>query len=239
MKKPIIALTLDWRDQASYSRYPWYALRENYCEAVMKAGGIPILLPHHIEETEVYLDYVDGLIITGGDFDVDPALYGQKPSANLGSVTVRRSHFEYEMVKQALKRNMPILGICGGHQLLNVVLGGDLIPHISDEIENPLEHEQKNPRHEPGHSIVIKSNSRLSKIMQMEETLVNTAHHQAIKNPGTDVIVSAVASDGVIEGIEYPNHPFCIGVQWHPEFIVTEGDFRIFQEFVKASRLNM
>ncbi|MBL0941621.1 MAG: gamma-glutamyl-gamma-aminobutyrate hydrolase family protein [Alphaproteobacteria bacterium] len=235
MKKPVIGLTLDWMDEGGYSKYPWYAMRENYCTAVAQAGGSPILLPHHEEEIEAYLNVIDGLIITGGDFDVDPALYGQVPSHPRVLVKEKRCKFEYLLTKKALELDIPLLGICGGHQLLNVVLGGVLIQHIPAEYETSVAHEQRNPRHESGHSIVIHPQTRLAQIVEQSEALVNSAHHQAIKSVADGVIVNAIASDGIIEGIEDPRRHFCMGVQWHPEFHISEVDRRIFRALITAS----
>lgn len=235
MKKPIIGLTLDWMDEGGYSKYPWYAMRENYCTAVVEAGGSPVLLPHHVDHIDSYLDVLDGLIITGGDFDVDPALYGQKPSHPRVALKEKRGEFEYHLTKKALGRDMALLGICGGHQLLNVVFGGDLIQHIPADYGTLLEHEQPNPRHEIGHAVAIHPQTRLAQMTGQSEILVNSAHHQAVKNAGQGLIVNAVASDGVIEGIEDPRRRFCIGVQWHPEFVINDADKRIFQALISAA----
>ena len=119
-----------------------------------------------------------------------------------------------------LTDNKPLLGICGGEQLINVLYKGTLIQHIPDEIENPLEHEQNNPRNEAGHNVTIKKNTKLHNIISKNNIMVNSAHHQAVKNPGQGLVINAFSEDGVIEGIEDPTMNFCIGVQWHPEFFI-------------------
>ena len=137
-------------------------------------------------------------------------------------------------MQEALLKKMPLLGICGGAQLLNVALGGTLIQHIPDAVPGALAHEQPNPRNEAGHLITIKEKTHLAKITDMKEVPVNSSHHQAIKEPGENVVVNAVASDGVIEGIELSDHPFCVGVQWHPEFLISKADEKLFTAFGAA-----
>ncbi len=236
MSRPVtIGLTLDSEPPGGYSKFPWYAIRENYCSAVLRAGGLPILLPHEPDKAEQYLGLIDGLIVTGGAFDVDPALFGA--TARHASVTTkdRRTAFELAAVQGALAEDKPILGICGGQQLLNVALGGTLIQHIPDEIREPLAHEQPNPRNEPGHLVRVAPGTLLHRITGMDEIPVNSAHHQAVKEVAPDIVIDAVAPDGVIEGIEAPGRRFCLGVQWHPEFAISPADERIFRAFVEAS----
>ena len=129
-----------------------------------------------------------------------------------------------------------MLAICGGQQLLNVVLGGTLIQHIPDEIADSLPHEQPNPRTEPGHKVRLTRGTMLHEICGVEELAVNSAHHQAAKTLGAGVVVNATSADGVIEGIEDPRLKFCLGVQWHPEYPISVGDERIFDAFVAAAR---
>jgi putative glutamine amidotransferase len=130
---------------------------------------------------------------------------------------------------------MPVLGICGGQQLLNVALGGTLIQHIPDEIADALPHRQPNPRNEPGHEVCIVTGTLLHRIAGAERLAVNSAHHQAVKDAGPGVVIDAMAEDGVIEGIEDPRRHFCLGVQWHPEFEINEADRHIFRAFVAAA----
>ena len=235
MKHPVIGLTSDWEQPGGYSKYPWYALRENYCEAIAACGGMPVILPHHVEAVESYLGFIEGLVVTGGNFDVNPAFYGDSTQHARVSLKEKRSAFEYALLKEALARNIPVLGICGGHQLLNVVLGGTLIQHIPDEVEGCLAHEQPNPRHEPGHSITVHPHTKLHELFGASSIEVNSAHHQAIKKVAPTLRVNAVASDGVIEGVEDPDHRFCMGVQWHPEFFITSYDRRLFEAFIAAA----
>ncbi len=237
MAQPVIGLTLDHEPPGGYSKtHPWYALRENYCAAVVAAGGLPVLLPHEPARAKDYLALLDGLIVTGGAFDVDPKLFGAKTKHESVSTKDRRTEFELVLCKEALKADKPVLGICGGEQLLNVALGGTLIQHIPDEVKGALAHEQPHPRTRPGHSVAISKNTLLHRITGVSALEVNSAHHQAVKDVAPGLVVDAVAPDGVIEGIEDPKRRFCLGVQWHPEYLLSEGDKRIFSAFVAAAR---
>ena len=235
MTQPVIGLTLDHEPAGGWSKFPWYAIRENYCNAVRHAGGLPVLLPHEPDAAELYLDRVDGLIVTGGGFDVDPALFGATSRHPTVTTKDRRTAFELSATRGALARGMPVLGICGGQQLLNVALGGTLIQHIPDEVAGALPHRQPNPRNEPGHEVRIVAGTLLYRIAGAGRLAVNSAHHQAVRDAGPGVVIDAVAEDGVIEGIEDPRRHFCLGVQWHPEFEINEADRHIFRAFVAAA----
>ena len=237
MARPVIGLTLDSEPPGGYSKtHPWYALRENYCDAVTRAGGLPILLPHEPEQAEAYLALIDGLIVTGGAFDVDPAIFGASTRHQSVTTKDRRTGFELAVTKGAAAQDMPVLGICGGQQLLNVALGGTLIQHIPDEVPGALAHEQPNPRSEAGHVVTVTEGTLLHRITGASELAVNSAHHQAVKELAPGFIVDAVAPDGVIEGIEDPRRRFLIGVQWHPEYAISEGDARLFAAFIAAAQ---
>lgn len=233
-KIPLIGITLDSEDPGGYSKFPWYALRQNYCDSVVAVGGLPVPLPHQPESAEAYLDRIDGLVVTGGAFDVDPALYGALDRHETVTLKSRRTAFELAMVQGALARDMPILGICGGQQLLAVALGGRLIQHIPDSIANALAHEQPNPRNEPGHTVEIVPDTLLARIVGESGIPVNSAHHQAVEAVPPAIRINARASDGVIEGIEDPARRFCLGVQWHPEFFITPADRAIFRALIEA-----
>jgi len=234
MSATVIGLTVDWEGPGGYSKFPWYALRQNYCEAVSQAGGLPLLLPHDLGAVERYLDLVDGLVVTGGAFDVDPALFGATSRHQAVTTKDRRTAFELALTKGALERDRPLFGICGGQQLLNVALGGTLVQHIPDAVTDALAHEQTNPRDQAGHTVAVSPGTLLHRIVGAPELAVNSAHHQAVERLAPGAVVDAVAPDGVIEGIEDPHYRFCLGVQWHPEFLINPGDEKLFAAFVAA-----
>jgi len=233
---PRIGVTLDSEPPGGYSKFPWYALRENYADALAAAGALPLMLPHEPELAADYLDVIDGLVVTGGAFDVDPALYGSAERHATVVLKQRRTRFEWAITEGALARDLPVLGICGGQQLLHVVLGGTLIQHIPDAVPGCLAHEQPNPRNEPGHAVEIVPGTLLHRLTGLGTMQVNSAHHQAAGPAPADVVVSAVAEDGVIEAVEDPRRRFCLGVQWHPEFGIGPGDQAILEGFVAACR---
>ena len=233
---PLIGLTLDSEDPGGYSNQPWYTLRQNYFTSLRRAGGLPVALPHEPEDVAAYLDRLDGLVVTGGAFDVDPALFGASERHATVRLKKARTDFELAAGRAALAADKPVLGICGGQQLLHVALGGTLIQHIADEVEGALAHEQPNPRNEPGHEVHVVEGTLLHAITGTNTLAVNSAHHQAAKDVPAGVVVNARSPDGVIEGIEAPDRRFCIGVQWHPEYMINEADERLFSAFVDTCR---
>ena len=235
-KRPIIGLTLDAEPAGGWSKLPWYALRRNYFDVVIAAGGLPVALPHAPELAADYLDMVDGLLVTGGAFDVDPALWGGGAPHPKVTLKPGRTDFELAATRQALAADQPVLGICGGQQLLAVALGATLLQHIPDERPSDIAHEQPNPRTEPGHEVAITPGTLLARVTGVARMAVNSAHHQAVKAVGPGLVVNAVAPDGLIEGIESTAHRFALGVQWHPEYGVDIADPRILRAFVEACR---
>jgi len=238
MKKPIIGITMDSEDPGGYSNMPWYALRQNYADVITMAGGIPIALPHEPELTEHYLELLDGLVITGGAFDVDPAMFGASSRHSTVITKDKRTTFEKNITVAMLGADKPVLGICGGQQLMHVILGGTLIQHIPDEVNSEIAHEQPNPRTEAGHDVLVTEGTLLHKIVGTTRFPVNSAHHQAAKDYPDNIIISAVADDGVIEGIEDSRYRFCLGVQWHPEYLISDGDRKLMDAFVQEAAKN-
>ena len=234
MKKPLIGITLDSEEPGNYSKFPWYAIRNNYLHSIEKFGGIPIPLMHSNNTVEAYFNILDGLIITGGNFDIDPNIYGKNLEGSR-KIKNERTNFELSICKFFLNSHKPILGICGGQQLLNIACGGTLIQDIKRNNIYSLEHEQKNPRNETSHEVKIIKDTRLSQIVNKKNILVNSAHHQAVDIIGENLIVNGFAEDGIIESIEHIKHKWCIGVQWHPEFLITDEDNQLINSFIKES----
>lgn len=213
MKLPRIGITVD-EDEAEGR----IELKRSYVRAVEKAGGLPWLLPDVDDEklAESYLDGIDALVVTGGAFDIDPALYGEEKREGCGPVKARRTRFEHALLGGALARKLPTLGVCGGMQLLAVVRGGSLYQDLAADL-GITGHEQPPPKDLPSHDVEIAEGSLLARLAGSHVLRVNTTHHQAVKEPGAGVVVSGRAPDGVVEAIELPALPFALGVQWHPE----------------------
>jgi putative glutamine amidotransferase len=238
-KKPLIGLTLDLENIKSYSKFPWYAIRQNYCSAISNMGGIPIPLVYDINSINTMIEKLDGFIITGGAFDINPSYFSEKKRFNNVVTKEIRTEYEIRLCNKILKNNLPLLGICGGQQLINVIYGGSLIQDIEKEIATTIKHEQPNPRNQTSHSVSIIKNTFLSTIIKKEKIKVNSAHHQAVKRVGSGLNVNAIASDGVIEGIEDKSLNFCIGLQWHPEFLIEKSDELVYKKFLKVANKNV
>jgi putative glutamine amidotransferase len=225
MSRPIIGVTADimapQQNRGRRQGEAMFNLPQRYCRAIEKAGGTPIILPTTLSTAarRQYLEQVDGLLVSGGNFDIHPKYYGEKPLKALGEIKEERTDFELELTSRALNKDMPILGICGGAQTINVCLGGSLYQDIATQLPNAEEHEQGAKKNSGGHHVRIHGETRLWRIVRRRVLEVNTTHHQAIKALGKQLVVNATAEDGLIEGIESSRHAFVLGVQWHPEVL--------------------
>jgi putative glutamine amidotransferase len=209
--RPRIGLTLDADEGGAR-----YELKASYVDAVLAAGGLPILLPHAPDAAAAYLALLDGLVVTGGAFDVPPELYGETRRKECGVLKPERTAFERDLLEAALAARLPVLGVCGGMQLMNVVRGGTLYQDLAADA-GLAGHEQPAPKDAPSHVAAIVPGTQLAALVPGGTIPVNSTHHQAVKVPGAGVLVSARAPDGVVEAIELPDLPFALGVQWHPE----------------------
>jgi putative glutamine amidotransferase len=240
MSTPLVGVTLDVEGPGGFSQRPWYALRKDYADAITRAGGAAVFLPHDPGAVDTLCDRLDALVIAGGAFDIDPKRYGAGTTHASVSTKPGRTSFEEALLLEALTRDMPVLGICGGMQLLAVLAGSTLHQHIPDALPDALNHEQDEPPDLPCHGIDVAAGTQLAEIVAPYVTSlrmhVNSTHHQAVAEPGRSVVVSARATDGVIEAIELPRKRFAIGVQWHPEVGVDPGDRAIFRALVQAAR---
>jgi putative glutamine amidotransferase len=212
MRHPRIGLTLDL-DEATGE----YRVARAYCDAILAAGGLPVPLVHgDAGVAGAYLALCDALVITGGAFDIPPSRYGEERRAGCGPERPERTAFEWAMCEAALAGRMPLLGVCGGMQLLNVVRGGTLHQDLAADLGLGT-HEQPPPRDLPHHAVEVVPDSLLARLVGQGTLAVTSSHHQAVKDAGAGVLVSARAPDGVVEAIELPDLPFAVGVQWHPE----------------------
>ncbi len=222
---PVIGITpspsLDAQPHGSFRRY---ALNEAYAAAIADGGGLPIVLPTLIGDIGGILDFVDGLLVTGGA-DIDPARYGASlVDPTTYGVDDERDRFEIELVSAAIDADLPLLGICRGIQVLNVALGGSLVQDIPSDIASPIIHRQQElglPADAVGHDIEIGiGDYPILRDLFDDGTLgVNSFHHQAIDRVAPSLIPVARARDGVIEAVIRPNARFVVGLQWHPELM--------------------
>ncbi len=232
MSRPRIGVTLDLDESSGL-----YQLGRDYADAVLDAGGLPVPIPYGDSAVAgAYLALCEGLVITGGAFDIPPERYGVARSPSCGPPKARRTDFEWLLCEAALAGSIPTLGICGGMQLMNVVRGGTLVQDLPAEMA--LSHEQPGPKDRPSHDVEIVARTLLGSLVGAGPLPVNSTHHQAVKQPGAGVLVSGRSSDGVVEAIELPDAPFALGVQWHPEAL-ERGQPRhlaLFRGLVAAAR---
>jgi putative glutamine amidotransferase len=215
--------------------------KPDYVTSLERAGAKVRILDPVLDDPGAALDACDGLLLTGG-VDVDPARYGEAERHPTVVVDATRDSYELPLARAALERDMPVLAICRGAQVLNVAAGGTLIQDLPSAIVTTLEHTIKEPKDAIAHDIVVAAHSRLVNFLKTSSkppyrVAVNSRHHQAVRQPANFFVVSATATDGVIEAIEMPDSAFCIGVQWHPENFWRTGEFAgLFRGFVEAAR---
>jgi len=237
LPKPLIGITSDFNP--GDRNEPTYFLRARYVSAIEELGGIPLILPitQDPKVLQTLLKRVDGLLLTGSGPDLDPKLYGETKRFKFKLMSPQRAGFELKIARMAVEQDLPVLGVCGGMQVLNVAFGGTLVQDIASEIKAALAHQQKTAAIEPSHEVRVTQGTQLSKILQEPVIRVNSSHHQAIKSLGQRLVVNAVAPDGVIEGTEHAQRDFVLGIQWHPEFLYRQHEHhrRIFEAFLKKA----
>jgi len=223
--KPLIAITTDIKDGH-------FVIEEKYAHAVIRAGGIPVLVPSVTGNSELIaetMDAVDGLLLPGSR-DMDPKFYNEKPHPKLRPMSIERTETEFRVLGQAIENKKPVLGICGGMQLLNVYFGGSLYQDIYEYVPEALPHEKGRV-----HEIEVMESTVLYEITGRKSFPVKSYHHQSVNIVGGSLSINAVTSDGMVEGIEYEEAPFILGVQWHPELEDTEISISIFGKFIKEA----
>lgn len=232
-KKPVIGLTSSFM---THEDRELVFLPHAYFDAVRHFGGIPVLIPVFAPEEELnfLLDRCDGLILTGGD-DIDPKLYGEETLNDTVVIAPERDALEGKVIDMALRRNLPIFGICRGIQMMNVHFGGTLWQDIPAQIPSDVAHSMAKPHHRTCHSCILEQNTPLFDLCGAQ-IAVNSHHHQAVKDPAPGFTVMGRSEDGIIEAIYDPCKSFCWGVQWHPEKIwdIEDSSAKLFEVFLNA-----
>ncbi|CAA9540917.1 MAG: Glutamine amidotransferase, class I [uncultured Thermomicrobiales bacterium] len=241
--KPLIAITPSpSRDTLAHGTFLRYAMAAAYVEAVLAAGGIPVILPPQDGHSGPLLDAVQGLLLSGGG-DVDPSRYGAaEVHPTTYGVSAERDRFEIELFEEAVARDLPVLGICRGLQVMNVALGGSLLQDIAATPNRPLPlpHRQQEVGLESdavGHPVSITAGSPVADLFRTGEVGVNSFHHQAIADPAPGLEIAASAPDGFVEAVSLPGRRFVVGVQWHPELMYVRhpAQLRLFAGLVGAA----
>lgn len=237
-KKPKIAIVCHRGENPGMNRILPDSLGTTYITSVIKAGGLPFLIPldFPMEDLSVIRETCSGLLLTGGG-DVETKRYGGKEHPTVEGVWPIRDEIESRLYDLALETEWPVFGICRGIQIMNVAAGGKLFSDIPDQVPTVrFVHQQPTgtPRDHIVHEVNIKPGTLLHDIIGKDHISVNSFHHQAVSVPGEGMLISAYSEDGIIEGIENPDHPFVLGVQWHPECMQQYDDhMKLFRAFVR------
>ncbi len=233
MARPLIGITTYGRNDGGRHELP-----ADYAWTVYRAGGAPVLLPPVADGdlASAWLDRIDALILTGGG-DVDPALYGGNMHPTIYNLDAERDRSETALAREALTREKPILAICRGLQVFNVVMGGTVYQHLPDVVGDEVAHRLP-PREPTLHRVRLTPGSRLAQLLGVTEVEGVSWHHQAIRDLAPGMVATAHAPDGVIEAAEVAEHPWFVGVQWHPEMSAESDPLqqRLFDKFVEAAR---
>ncbi|MHB8599800.1 MAG: gamma-glutamyl-gamma-aminobutyrate hydrolase family protein [Ktedonobacteraceae bacterium] len=230
-----IACHADFRQE---SGRPIYCNNRAYSHAVEQAGGIPVLVPflEDVTALETLLVRLDGVLLSGG-VDINPERYHEEPHPLLRRTSAELDEFELTLAHWALQEDMPVLGVCRGMQLLNVVLGGTLYQDLGSLYPGGIDHcHQELPRNTISHNVFVEADSRMEKVLGTRQFGVNSLHHQAIKMPGKGVRITGRAEDGIPELMEVPSYRFVMAIQSHPEEIYMKESAcaNLFAAFVHA-----
>lgn len=245
--KPLIGITSNYSDDPNFmakngvgaEKQDFSYVATDYSEAVIKAGGVPVLIPmtKNKEALDEIIENIDGIIIAGGN-DIDTLLYNERPLGKLGKIYPQRDELDIYLIKKAIEKNVAILGICRGIQIINVAFGGSLIQDIPSE-KIYLSHDiLTNERYRPAHYIKIEKGSILSTVYG-KETMVNSYHHQSVKTLGDGLKAVAWSEDGICEAIELEDDDkFLLAVQWHPEMMALEDEksIELFKLFINNTK---
>lgn len=242
MRKPIIGCST-YRKISQDTNVPLFGLMTSYVQAIETAGGIPLLIPLSVDEDalEIILDRLDGLVLPGGG-DIDPKHYQGSWHPQLRDIDADRDRVEIFLARKAVEMGKPLLAICRGHQVLNVALGGTMYEDIASQMPAAIKHDyfMEGPRTHLPHAVAVQPSSRLAHILGGNSARVNSLHHQGVRDLAPSLVATAVAPDGLVEGVEIPDHPFAVGVQWHPENLVDNDSamLALFKAHVAAASKN-
>jgi putative glutamine amidotransferase len=217
---------------------PQYVSQRQYADAILEAGGLPLVPPATTDSDALdqLAALADALVLPGGGFDIDPSLYGEETLPACGPLKPERTELERALLMRAEKKGIPILGVCGGMQLMNVARGGSLWQDLDSQLHTPVPHQQPGPKNEPAHEVTVVPGTKLAQLTLAPGVPVNSTHHQAVKRLGHGLVATAIASDELVEAFEDPSLPFFIGVQWHPESMREAPHRAIYRGLVDAAR---
>ncbi len=237
-RSPLIGVTCMTIETESHS--PRLGMSRSYVNALLRVGAAPVLIPHMADKAALRSAYeqLDGLLLPGGG-DVDPVHYGESRHAKCNEPSAERDNTELALARWAMEGGMPLLAICRGIQVLNVALGGSLFQDIQAQVPGAERHAwyPNYPRDRLSHTVSLTPEARLAHIAGESTLPVNSLHHQSVKDIAPGLVVTGHSPDGIIEAVEAPEHPFAIGVQWHPEELAGSDRRaqRLFEAFVEAS----
>ncbi len=238
--RPIIGLTT-YRKNSRDTNRPLFGLMRAYVKAVTAGGGIPLLIPLGLSDKDLLtiVKRVDGLVLPGGG-DIDPDFYSGQDHQALRGIDQDRDRVEIYISQQATRLEKPFLAICRGHQVLNVALGGTMWEDLASQRPDGIKHDYylTGRRTDLPHNVEVSPDSRLAAVLRRESTPVNSLHHQGVRDIAPELAVSAVAPDGLVEGLEVAGHPFAVAVQWHPENLIDDDPamLALFEALTAASQ---
>ena len=238
MSTPLIGITTRNTEHITHG-WPMIASPRTYSEAIIRAGAIPVLIPTNMPSLILpnLLSKLDGVIFTGGG-DIETSRFNGQPHERVYGVDKERDNIEFELVRRVIDLDMPFLGICRGFQVINVALGGRLYTHILDQLDNALDHSYNPelPTNYPAHPINLKPDSLLAGIFGKETVTVNSLHHQGAEQIASELETIGWAPDGLAEAFVFPEHPFGLAVQWHPEWMSDDPYMpKLFTAFQQAA----
>ncbi len=232
---PLIGITTTHYQQKD--PLPGSGVSEAYIRAVHEAGGLPLLIPSgiRVDELETLASRLDGILFTGGG-DIDPHYFNGRPHNRVYNIIPERDETELNLVRLAGETGLPFFGICRGIQVINVALGGTLYTDIDDQLPGALKHDFKERKY-LAHPVQVQAGSILANVLGMTGVQANSLHHQGLENVASPLTPVAWATDGLVEAVEKPGHPFGLAVQWHPEWLQEMPEMRnLFTAFVAAAR---